>query len=64
MGRPRSSVRLKKMAESIATFCRNGKRRARSMELAVVEWEQDLEWLRVTYYVGRFRFEWPSTEVW
>jgi hypothetical protein len=63
-GRPRSSVRLHKMAYSIASFCRNGKRRSHPIERAIAEWEEDLEWLRVKYYEGRYQFEWPSTEVW
>jgi hypothetical protein len=63
-GRPRSSVRLPKMAESIATFCKNAKRRRYGMAIAIAEWENDLEWLRLTYHEGRYQFEWPSTEVW
>jgi hypothetical protein len=63
-GRPRSSVRLHKMAYSIATFCRNAKRRPHAMEIAIAEWEEDLEWLRVKYYDGRYQFDWPSTDVW
>jgi hypothetical protein len=63
-GRPRSSTRLQKMAYSIASFCRNGKRRPNTMRIAVAEWEADLHWLRVTYYDGRYRFEWPSTDIW
>lgn len=62
-GGPRSSARLQKMAQSIASFCRSGKRRGRSMDIAVAEWDSDLEWLRVKYYTGRHRFEWPSTDV-
>jgi hypothetical protein len=63
-GRPRSSLRLQKMAYSIAAFCRNAKRRPEAMQMAIAEWEADLDWLRTTYYDGRYRFEWPSTEVW
>jgi hypothetical protein len=63
-GRPRSSVRLGKMAYSIATFCKNAKRRHDAVEVAIAEWEDDLKWLRVKYYDGRYQFEWPSTEVW
>jgi hypothetical protein len=63
-GRPRSSVRLQKMAESIATFCRNAKRSPHEKQLAISEWEADLDWLKRTYYDGRYRFEWPSTTVW
>jgi len=62
-GSRRSSVRLSKMANSIATFCKHAKRRPRT-EIAVAEWEEDLDWLKVTYYDGRYSFEWPSTAVW
>jgi hypothetical protein len=52
------------MAYSIASFCRIAKRRPHAMEVAISDWEGDLNWLRVTYYDGRYQFEWPSTEVW
>lgn len=63
-GRPSSSVRLQKMAESIAAFCRNARRRPHAMQLAISQWETDLDWLKRTYYDGRYRFVWPSTTVW
>lgn len=54
-------MRLKKMAESIAAFARNAKRKRTSvLDDAVVDWEADLRFLFETYYVGKFRFEWPS----
>lgn len=62
-GGPRSGDRLLKMANSIAAFCRNEKRKLRPSEEAVSDWEDDLEWLRKTYYRGRFRFQWPSSSV-
>lgn len=62
-GGPRSGERLLKMANSIAAFCRNEKRKSRPSEEAVSDWENDLEWLRRTYYRGRFRFHWPSVSV-
>jgi hypothetical protein len=63
-GNPRSSARLRKMAYSIASFCRNAKRRPHAMGYAIAHWEEDLNWLKVTYYNGRYQFEWPSTDVW
>ena len=63
-GRHRSSVRLQKMAYSIASFCRNAKRRPHAMEIAINDWEADLDWLRVTYYDGHYQFKWPATDVW
>lgn len=63
-GQGRTSTRLKAMAYSIASFCRNAKRRPHAMEIAVSEWEADLEWLRISYYKGRkHSFTWPNTKV-
>jgi len=50
-----SAARLKKMAYSIASFCRNAKRRRRAwMRRAVENWEDDLAWLKKKYYDGYF----------
>ena len=63
-GTPGSVLRLKKMAESIAAFTRNGKRRRDSkMVAAVRDWENDLEFLYHSYYIGKFTFAWPTTEI-
>jgi hypothetical protein len=59
-GAPRSKERLQKMANSIATFCRNEKRKSKPSLLAIEDWEGDLDWLRKTLYSGRFKFQWPS----
>jgi hypothetical protein len=59
-GPPGSPRRLSKMAESIASFAKNAKRRdAHKLALAIEDWENDLRHLYVAYYVGRFRFAWP-----
>ena len=59
---PQTWSRLSKMAESIAAFARNAKRKQlSSLSVAIEEWEEDLEYLRVKYYVGRYDFVWPST---
>ncbi|MCF1464047.1 hypothetical protein FS827_22340 [Agrobacterium vitis] len=61
-----SSRRLQKMAESIAAFVRNAKRRRKtSWDDAIVRWENDLEYLRVKHYVGRFDGAWafPTTTI-
>ncbi len=63
-GKSNSSARLRKMAESIAAFCRNAKRKnAADMDDAIQEWEDDLRWLKQQYYLGRFdkSFAWPHT---
>jgi len=60
---PRTANRLKKLAESMAAFTRNAKRKMNSdYSIAVEEWEDDLEYLYRKYYVGYFRFSWPSNE--
>jgi hypothetical protein len=63
-GAPGSSQRLRKMAESIAAFCRNAKRRPGSLvSKAVEDWEADLAWLKRSHYDDRFdrQFPWPKT---
>jgi hypothetical protein len=63
-GQPGSALRLQKMAESIAAFARNAKRNE-SVDLAdaITDWEDDLQYLYETYYVGHFHFAWPTSEV-
>ena len=60
-GKPSSSNRLQKIAESIAAFTRNAKRKSHDMHAAIQDWEEDLNWLYHTFYVGRFKFSWPKT---
>lgn len=63
-GQPESADRLRKMAEAIAAFARNLKRREDDrMQQAIDSWEGDLDYLFETYYVGHFRFAWPITRV-
>lgn len=58
---PRSAGRLLKLANTLASFARNAKRRAAEMSAAISDWEQDLAWLKDEFYHGRFTFPWPST---
>jgi hypothetical protein len=62
-GAPRSHQRLMKIANSIASFCRTAKRRKRSnTEVAINDWESDLEWLRNEFYNPlNYGFNWPLT---
>jgi hypothetical protein len=63
-GEPKSSHRLRKMAYSIAAFTRSAKRKKlTSFEDAIRHWETDLKYLHDQYYVGKFGFAWPSTQV-
>jgi hypothetical protein len=64
-GAAKSGARLKKMAQSIAAFCRSARRRDEyGMSLAIEEWEEDLAWLKTTYYDGKFdrQFQWPDSD--
>jgi hypothetical protein len=63
-GLPSFSVRLQKLAEAIAAFTRNAKRRRDSiMYAAISDWERDLEYLYLEYYIGKFRFAWPVNRI-
>lgn len=63
-GSPKSSARLSKIAESLAAFTRNAKRRRdHRMSDAVSDWESDLRFLYDRYYVGQFSFAWPLSQV-
>lgn len=61
---PASARRLQKMAVSIAAFARHAKRRGDDrLDDAINDWETDLEFLYIRYYVGHFHFAWPSSSV-
>lgn len=63
-GEPGTAGRLRKIAESIAAFARNAKRRSDTrFDQAIADWESDLEYLYLEFYVGRFGFGWPSTQL-
>ena len=60
-GEPKSARRLQKIADSIAAFTRNAKRRNRhSFSKAIQDWETDLAYLKRTYY-NNFSFQYPRT---
>lgn len=61
-GEPETSARLRKMAESIASFVRLAKAQSRSdKSLSIEAWEADLAMLRNEFYIGKFGFGWPVT---
>lgn len=62
-GEPGSKTRLCEIAESIASFTRNAKKRGNPPKKAISDWEEDLDWLKKKLYHGRFRFSWPDTTV-
>jgi len=60
-GSPGSAVRLKRLAQSIASFTKNAKKKSQpSLGTAIEQWEGDLEYLRTKFYVGRYDFPWPT----
>lgn len=63
-GSPRSSQRLRKMAETLAAFTRNARRRDEDTLIdAIRSWETDLRHLYDRYYIGHFHFAWPPTTI-
>lgn len=61
-GEPQTPERLKKLADSIAAFTRNAKRRNNpNFEQAIRDWETDLAYLKRNYYDNRSSFRWPQT---
>lgn len=60
-GSPGSAVRLKRLAQSIAGFTKNAKKKSQSsLDTAIEQWEGDLEYLRTKFYVGHYDFPWPK----
>jgi hypothetical protein len=62
-GEPRSGQRLRRIAEHIANQCTKNSSRAQSMQQAIADWKDDLQWLKETFYVGHMQFHWPGTFV-
>jgi hypothetical protein len=60
-GGPGTADRLRKIAESLASFTKNAKRNPRDFINAISEWEEDLDFLFHEYYVGVFHFGWVKT---
>jgi hypothetical protein len=62
-GKPNTGRRLRKLANSLASFARNARRkRGKNWRQAINDWEADLEFLRTRYYDRRHRdWKWPHT---
>ena len=60
-GEPRSTKRLNKLANTLAAFTRNAKRKDASTAKAINDWESDLCFLHKKYYTDLFHFGWPDT---
>ena len=60
-GSPSSPARLKRMADSIASFARSAKHRSASnFALAISNGKSILKMLREEFYVAKFGFGWPQ----
>ena len=63
---PGTSGRLKKIANCIAAFARNFKRRSNAYvyRKSIDDWESDLKWLKEEFYIGVYdrplKFDWPK----
>lgn len=62
-GLPMTSDRLLKLAETIAAFTRNAKRNRYDMSEAISDWENDLDYLKSTFYDRWGDFPWPEVHV-
>lgn len=62
-GEPESETRLRKIVETIAGFiaARRGNKRA-DYAFAIKSWADDLEFLRLNFYRGRYFFSWPKSD--
>ena len=62
-GRPKSNRRLRKIANSLAAFARNARRKkSSSWNHAIANWEADLAYLKKRFYDKRIRdWKWPET---
>jgi hypothetical protein len=59
-GEPKSARRLQKLADSLATFACNAKRRnSDRYNKAIQDWEGDLAYLKRVYYKNHFSFQYP-----
>lgn len=61
-GEPKTRERLRKMARHLAALADNNSRRS-IMQQAVKDWNDDLAWLKETFYRGHMQFDWPQTSV-
>ncbi len=62
--RPNTGKRLLQMARSLANFVKNEKRKDPfAYVISIEEREEDLEYLKKKYYIGRYDFTWPRTDV-
>jgi hypothetical protein len=62
--RQNTGKRLLQMARSLANFVKNEKRKDPfAYAVSIAEREADLAYLKKKYYIGRYDFTWPRTDV-
>lgn len=63
---PKTPFRLRKMANSLASFAKNAKRRrdADRLAQAIADWENDLAYLKIRYYDRQYDHEFPWPNLW
>lgn len=62
-GEPGTPERLKAIANLLASTCRNRKKIANASPEAISDWENDLDWLKKSFYRGHMAFHWPGTDI-
>jgi hypothetical protein len=63
-GKPNTGKRLLKLARTLANLVKLEKRKDYwAYMISITEREADLEYLKKNYYVGRYDFTWPKTDV-
>lgn len=55
-----SARRLHKIADCLASFARNAARMPGNYDEAISDWQDDLQYLYETHYVGKYGFGWPK----
>jgi hypothetical protein len=60
-GKPKSSTRLRKLANVLASMVCLRKRMQNPPKMAISEWEADLRYLKKKFFLGTYDFDWPST---
>lgn len=59
--KPKSPARLQKIANSLAAFARNARKKDDpSLRTAISHWEADLTHLKEQFYDEQYSFEWPA----
>ncbi|MGB9182178.1 MAG: hypothetical protein WCB68_23315 [Pyrinomonadaceae bacterium] len=63
-GKPNTGKRLFKLARTLARLTQHEKRKdSNTYMISIAEREADLKYLKKKYYIGRYDFTWPRTDV-